>query len=1038
MTFTVPVLDAFTSAVGEEITLLAGYRLTRLTAPFLGEQPVSTGINSATGTSGGTTITLSSGTFGTALVGQLFRVTSGPCNGKTGIISNVVSPTQITIAPGVGDISSASWQVVVPAQTTMYVESALDFDAAGSVIVDGINYSYTSRTNSSLIGVSRADYTRPRGGIQTPAGSAIPDGAQLVLNDGYGAEIKLEFTKDGSVSAGFIGVAISNGMTAAQVRDALFDRLTTFEDLRIDFFKVETATIDLWHHETGTQGNIAMTLSPAVAGFVVDGLRGGTVTASGAAQDHTTATQVVEYTRNYSSLDKFRRGFFLNTATGTDLDNVGLNVGVARPDRLVDDTVYRNIIAALAYKPRGTIATLENFLNAAFGVGGWEYFEDFTANFDSTNNEFPAPNTTSRYPGVVFIRRNNNSEATSIGKAYVVGSKLLIASGATTVTLPADSLLPYRLIPAADRSWQLVATGTVAAGTGATTTSPSSVTSPASAFPDRIKRGDILELTSGPKAGTRAVIYTRNSATSLTLGGAPGVEHSIFPFNSLTTAADWQIYRPASNFRNAIPSTEKFLENAIQTTPWVYGQVGGLIETTQVTVVADDYTMLNPGSTQNDHVYYSHLTRIYPESYVSFEILSRLNGNPDNTNTHLKQWYFSIFDGAYEITVGMHHHATHVEVGFLDAAGTAFIAGGIQITIPHNANMNFASFRIEKRGTSQVLFYANGQLIDTKAYSAFTGASPNRELRFGTIMQSNNAAKVPHLHIKSAQWLCETPTLDFLNVRQSGGTTTAPNQLDAASASFVMTTDIGRRVRINSFTNRLTARGTPLGEWEIATTPSTTQVTLIGPTREHLSSIGTQYPKQLIVDHDPTAFVWPDHLGHQIQILSGPNAGTYAISKILNPVDRTDYSVTQPRTLTSALIPARQYSNLIEVSTNLPAPADDSVVNWRLVPAFVSDSGIGFEIINATSIAGSTLTLRTTLPHSTELLELKYANVPSASVPRLADNNVELSPGNYSLYPFYLWDNWGWIRDYLDVVRPAGVQVDLDRLYRDAAGLHIR
>ena len=1049
MTGSVPVLDAIVSSLGEEITLLAGYRLTRLSAPFLGEQPISNGVNTATGTSGGTTITLSSGNFGSVQLGQLFRVTSGPCNGKTGVVSGIISPQQITISPGVGDISSASWQLVVPAQTTMQVESALDFPNAGSVILDGVNYSYSSRTNVSLIGVTRPEFTRPRGGIQTPAGSVVPDGTQLVINDGYGTEVKLEFAKDGVVAAGFTRVDITNAMTATQVRDALYDRLVTFESLKIDLFKLETATIDLWHQETGTRGNITMTLSPAVSGFVVDGMRGGTEIGTGAAQDHTVLSQVVEYTRDYSSLDKFRRGFFLATATGSDLDDVGRNAGVLRPDRLVDDEVYRNVIAALAFKPRGPEYTIRNFLDAVFGVNGWEYFEDATGNFNAATNTFPATGTATNHPCVVFIRRTNVTTDTALGKTFVVGSTLLVANNSTTVTLPSDTILPYQLRPATDRGWQLVATGSVATSTGVLFPNAGSATGLAQTFPDRIKRGDILELTSGPYAGTRVSIRTRNSATSLTLGGSAGVEHFNLGLVATSERYDWRIYRPASNFRNQIPSAEQFLEYpaptpevlgsppASQTTPWVYSQTGGLVEAAQVTAIADDCTRIDPSTTQNNEIAYSHPTRIYPESTVSFEILARLAGSPDNNPSHLKQLYFSIHDGAHKITVGMRHHGTHVDIGFLDSAETSFLAGGVQVVRPHNGTMDYEALRIVKYGTARVHFFVGEQLVDDQPYSAFTGVTTDRRLQFGIVRQQAGGGSGPLLEIKAANWLCETPTLDFLNRRPAAGSLAAPNQL-TSTAVFLVTTDIGRRVRINTFSSRLPAYGTPLGEWEIATTPSTSQVTLTGPTRENLSSIGTMYPKELFVDHDPSAFVWPDHLGQQIQILSGPNAGTYTIAKILNPVDRSDYSLTQPRTLTSALIPARQYSNLIEVSTNLPAPADDSIVNWRLVPVFVTDASIGFELIDATSIAGSTLTLRTTLPYPTELLELKYTNVLSAGVPQLDAVNVEVSPGVYSLYPFYLWDNWGWTRDYFDVVKPAGVQVDLDRLYRDASGLHIR
>jgi hypothetical protein len=103
-----------------------------------------------------------------------------------------------------------------------------------------------------------------------------------------------------------------------------------------------------------------------------------------------------------------------------------------------------------------------------------------------------------------------------------------------------------------------------------------------------------------------------------------------------------------------------------------------------------------------------------------------------------------------------------------------------------------------------------------------------------------------------------------------------------------------------------------------------------------------------------------------------------------------------------------------------------------LLPQFVTDSGLSFEIVDAGSVVGSTLTLRQALA-SPQLLLLRHTTVPSAGVFELgADNNPA------AFFPFYLWDSWGWIRDYLDVVKPAGVQIDVDNFFRDASGRHIR
>lgn len=1035
---TVPILDGLTSAIGEEITLLAGYRITRLSAPFVTAVPVV----SATGTAssvGGTIVTLSSGTFPAGvLAGQRFRVTTGPRAGRSALIATVDSSIQITLGTSVLPFTSESWEIFTDAQTTMFVESALDFPTPGSVICDGVTYSYSARTNTTLTGVTREDDVRPRAYIRCVAESLITDGSQIVFNDGYGRTVSLEFDKDGIVSAGFTGVALTLGMTATQVRDALYDRLVTFETLKVDAYKIGTTDLELWHHESGTQGNVAITSSGLPATFIVDGFRNGTRSASGATQNHAPLTQVVEYTRNYSSLDQFRRGFFLSTSTGTDLDDLGNNLGVPRPTELVSDATYRQVIAALAYKPKGTVQTIENFLNAVLGVGGWEYFEDMTGVFAGATNTFPSGSNASNYPCIVYIRRTASFEATSDGKAYLNGTSYFLQSSASTLTIPSTADLLYSATLAPDNGWRLVAEGT-----SVSTTNGIAITGIAASFPARILRGDVLELLDGPAALQRGTIAQRVSATSLTLGPIEGAEHLALTTTSFSGAA-WRIYRPLSSFRYDIPSVEQYIDYPGSTTAvngWTYNTVGGLVEGTYVTVVGgpDRYTnIVCGGGTLNDEIYYSHTARIEPTSKVSFEIVSRLAGtNPSNNVSHVSQWYFDIHDGAYRIRVGMRHQGTYVEVGFTNATGDGFLAGGTQLQIDHGVSMEFTTFRLEKDGTDVVRLYATDSssgyrhevLVDTQPYSAFTGASSVRALRFGTWKQSSGGGHIPAHHIKSAQWTITSPR-ELLN-GQFAGTTAVANPTRLTSTGTFVTADVGRRVRILGSSARLAARGTAQGEWEIATRIDASNVTLRGPTERELGSIGTQYPRLLYVQNNSHAFTWPDCQGHQIQILSGANAGTYTIGYVLDPVTRTRYDNRFASTLVAAN-PVRQYSNLIELTADLPSPADDALVNWRLLPLFVTDASISFEIVDAGTVAGSTLTLRQALS-TTQLLLLRYATVPSAGTFELgADNNPA------AFFPFYLWDSWGWIRDYLDVVKPAGVQINVDDFFRDASGRHIR
>ena len=1042
---TVPVLDALTSTIGEELTLLAGFRLTRLRAPFIGEQPVATGVLNASSVTG-LTITLSSGTFGSAANGHRFRITSGPRNGRSAIISSVVSPTQIQLGSSVESFTTESWEVVVDPMTTMPVESTNGFDNSGTVICDGIEYTYSSKTLTTLIGLTQQNRTRARGFIRCPAGSAIADGVQLTIDDQFGVALRYEFDKDGVVSSGSIGVSINNSMTATQVRNALYNMLIASEAIKLEYFAIGPTDIEIWHQEEGAEGNGAMTLAGVAPGLVVDGLRGGQSTSAGAARDHEPLAHVFEYTRNYSSLDKFRRGFFLETAAEPrDLEDIGNNLGVPRPAELSDEADYRNLIAAVAYKPRGTEYTFKNVLDAVLGAGQWDYFEDLTGSF--SGNNFPTAAGTNR-PNTIFIRRRNNDTTSYLGRAFLDQTDFVEPASTTSIPTPGSVVLPYSLTLAEDLSSREVASG-IGAYASAADILTNTVRSTA-AFPADIAPGDVFEITSGPYNGQRATIQANPSTSEITLGTTEGQPHLTLSLASLLPAS-WRVVRPASNFRYELPQNDvarTFPGAGSTVAAWAF-RSAGTVSAGDATVVSGGstvgrYTRLVAGPASGDNISYYHTARIRPESTVSFEIVSRLDGTLSNNSSRLRQWFFAVRDGARALVVGCRHHGTHIDVGILDNAYTSFFAGTSTIEVPHNGSQNFFTARVEKDGTRGISLYINNQYVTrlTGAQYATLNATAAQELEFGSVCESTDA---PEMHIKAAHWNIST-SIEYLNARFTGGVLASPgNTLTHASAPFLSGAgDVGRRVRISDFGVRTGSGGTPNGEWEILSAASTSQVTLRGPLRENLGSYGSYFPNRLYVEGDAQAFLWPDNLGHNIQILAGPNAGTYQIARILDPVTLTDYAANTrfpnfSGTIAlagTAQVPYRQYSHIVELATNLPAPADDTLVNWRLQPIFVADSAVTFEIVNASTFAASTITLRQALPDTAPLF-LRYTTVPSATLLLPEFTNEYVAP-NYDAFPFYLWDNWSWLRDYLETIRPAGIKIDFDNLFEDTSGLHVR
>lgn len=140
----------------------------------------------------------------------------------------------------------------------------------------------------------------------------------------------------------------------------------------------------------------------------------------GFAQNHSVGAVVTDVTRDTSALELTRNAMLVDYADGTDLNVVGRNVGVLRYPFLQSDDVFREIIKAVAYNPRGTIFGLELALDALVGPGNYELYEDLI-----------------NYPCTVFIRIVAGVSVTegSEGKAYLTGGEQVFPNSQTTLTL---------------------------------------------------------------------------------------------------------------------------------------------------------------------------------------------------------------------------------------------------------------------------------------------------------------------------------------------------------------------------------------------------------------------------------------------------------------------------------------------------------------------------------------------------------------------------------------------------------------------------
>ena len=127
-------------------------------------------------------------------------------------------------------------------------------------------------------------------------------------------------------------------------------------------------------------------------------------------------------------------------------------------------------------------------------------------------------------------------------------------------------------------------------------------------------------------------------------------------------------------------------------------------------------------------------------------------------------------------------------------------------------------------------------------------------------------------------------------------------------------------------------------------------------------------------------------VGHNIEIKSGPNVGTYPIASVDSP-----YQVT----LTGAVF------------------VTDSDVEWQLQATFATRSPLTARILRATFV-GNVITAPAALPDATMLVD--YTSVESA---QLMTNQVLANMGES---PFYLAEEGAVLKQVLDLITAAGVK----------------
>lgn len=786
----------------------------------------------------------------------------------------------------------------------------------------------------------------------------------------------------------------------------------------------------------------------------------------GVAQDHLPLTQVDDYSRRLSAVDVYRRSFLVGFAEGEDLSVVGRNLGLDRPAVLADDDVFRELVKAATYAPRATVFGIEQILDVLLGVGNYVLFEDMTlASGDVGAGQQRNRNT------VFLAKVANAADAENPnGKTFVDGYTDAPLTAAGVVTVAPDDVLNVASVQHAPETSRV----TVAEGGGAATSNGTTVTFPPGSIPAYVFSGDVLVVTSGPRQSDRATVQTRTSDTQVVLGEVLGFPNPSDAesrgLGGSFSGASWQIVRNESRFGHYLPEDESILEaGAVRADTWEFVEQApdALSDLEVASTTFGPVLNVRSNDTPTRRAVWRRAIRIQPEDRFVASALLDVEA-PVNTVDSTRGCFMAFSDGERVMSVSMSPvvgrnaiqfglsdvvadsflHSPEIWGGF---AATLFVPGLNAVWIEKDGRGDVRLYRANRSGDSdptpaQVPYLSDRELVAAVPYTDFPTVGDyrtafedanytvgNHELVFGSL----DTAAVNTSRWKFVSWE-GSPARDWWN-RQlttpaaSAGTITAAGQFSGA--------DVGRSITVKDFTVPGADGGNALGVWEILSQSGGSVATVVGHRRSS-GSFTLEDTSRFVVGQDEYPFRWPDHVDHSVEILSGSNAGIYAIEDVLDPESFQPYAADALGTAgftSAAAVRNRRRSNAVRVvGTFVPGELD---VEWRLRPNFAVDPALVAEVSDAGSEAAGVLTLgdATPFPAGT-LMRVYYSKVLSAYLYDVTENNqlVTESPLVYTHYPAYLYDAFGYVRTIVDFFTAAGVIPDFDSLYVDAAGEHIR
>lgn len=479
----------------------------------------------------------------------------------------------------------------------------------------------------------------------------------------------------------------------------------------------------------------------------------------------------------------------------------------------------------------------------------------------------------------------------------------------------------------------------------------------------------------------------------------------------------WKDEDFVTDCRTAKPSAHSVIEydGDPGTDIWTYdGGTGGL-EATGIVVNASGWCdFLDTAAAA--FASYKRYQRIRPESRGSWGMTFAVDsvGTMSAVATSGNQWRQCVRDGERAIAWGcIQDTGSTFNIGFIDISTGSFLSGAAA-TLQKDT---FYTVQVQKNERADLELVVDGAVKQVLAHSVFP-ASADHLADFGCLDSALSGMLVKLKHVQNFI----TTLTDYWAARGAGGTLSNPTTLDVGVAGVFGVEDVGRSVRILNTTTLNAQGGLNQGRFKVLTRVTDQQVTLEGDTPLTTAQVSTGTPVRITIPDDAAAFRYPDHLGRKI-VISGSGAGnngTYVIDKILDPVSFVDMG--------SWLSHPPESSNVCEVVA--AAFATESGLTWKMEPDFAAETPVDWEMADAGSVGGTTLTFPQALPITTggydRVLTVRYTDVLSGQVVEdesVSNAAIDLVP-NYEFYPFYVSDPLGYARSYLDAITAAGVIPD--------------